>query len=297
MSRGLSGSERVYRNIWGKLSLLLIKHHRTQVYGGVDIYLHSFFASELDRGERDFTFHLLQVSTYRYSLSAVQSGRCGQEKISCLQWEQHGYSLSYRPAHIPFTTQAGLSRISIPSHCFIFDLINTTVCSSGYRQWDHQIMNWRGAVAHAEVTGKLGTAGGAQYIRCLDWVLNPGSPECNGRLLQCLCLLCQFGEFFGHNVLCGNFCLIVLFEVSCYVCKACVVQDELSMWTVNYTTTTFATTFPVHYTLLMPIMDALVQTQTEVLKMFHKHTEIDHIFSKRLSLFFYLCLTVHHQCR
>jgi hypothetical protein len=52
--------------------------------------------------------------------------------------------------------------------------------------------------------------------------------------------------------------LIVLFDVSCCVCTACVVQDELPMWTVNYTTITFATTFPVYYTLLSLIMDALV---------------------------------------
>jgi len=41
-------------------------------------------------------------------------------------------------------------------------------------------MNWRGVVAHAGVTGKLGAEGGAQDIPCPDWVLNPGSPECNG---------------------------------------------------------------------------------------------------------------------
>jgi len=75
----------------------------------------------------------------------------------------------------------GYSESPSPSpHSFIYDLINTTFCSSGYRQYDHQIMNWRGAIAHAGVTGKLGTEGGAQAIRCPDWILNPRSPEFDG---------------------------------------------------------------------------------------------------------------------
>jgi len=41
-------------------------------------------------------------------------------------------------------------------------------------------MNWRGAITHAGVTGKLGTEGGDRDILCPDWVFNLGSPECNG---------------------------------------------------------------------------------------------------------------------